>query len=79
MEEIESTQKNNYDESAIIHLEDMEHLRLRPTMYIGKLGDGSSHDDGIYVLIKEVIDNAIDEFTMGYGKTIEVNVDFAEK
>ena len=79
MEELESVQKNNYDESAIIHLEDMEHLRLRPTMYIGKLGDGSSHDDGIYVLIKEVIDNAIDEFTMGYGKTIEVNVDFAEK
>ncbi len=79
MEETEIVQKSNYDESAIIHLEDMEHLRLRPTMYIGKLGNGSSHDDGIYVLIKEVIDNAIDEFTMGYGKTIEVTVDFSGK
>ena len=79
MEETEIVQKSNYDESAIIHLEDMEHLRLRPTMYIGKLGNGASHDDGIYVLIKEVIDNAIDEFTMGYGKTIEVTVDFAGK
>ena len=79
MEETTTVQPINYDESSIIHLEDMEHLRLRPTMYIGKLGNGSSHDDGIYVLIKEVIDNAIDEFTMGYGKTIEVTVDFADK
>ena len=79
MEETTTVQPVNYDESSIIHLEDMEHLRLRPTMYIGKLGNGSSHDDGIYVLIKEVIDNAIDEFTMGYGKSIEVTVDFAEK
>ncbi|MBR0072709.1 MAG: ATP-binding protein [Bacteroidales bacterium] len=62
-----------------MHLEDMEHLRLRPTMYIGKLGDGSSQDDGIYVLIKEVIDNSIDEFTMGFGKQIEVNVSFQDK
>ena len=69
---------HNYDESSIIHLEDMEHIRLRPGMYIGKLGDGSSHDDGIYVLIKEVIDNAIDEFTAGYGKKIEVQINFAE-
>ncbi len=70
---------NDYDESSIIHLEDMEHIRLRPGMYIGKLGDGSSHDDGIYVLIKEVIDNAIDEFTSGYGKRINVKIDFGER
>ena len=70
---------NDYDESSIVHLEDMEHIRLRPGMYIGKLGDGSSHDDGIYVLIKEVIDNAIDEFTSGFGKRINVKVDFAER
>ncbi len=70
---------NDYDESSIIHLEDMEHIRLRPGMYIGKLGDGSSHDDGIYVLIKEVIDNAIDEFTSGFGKRINVKVDFATR
>ena len=47
----------NYDENSIVHLEDMEHIRLRPGMYIGKLGDGSSHDDGIYVLLKEIVDN----------------------
>ncbi len=52
----------NYTEDNIVHLEDMEHVRLRPGMYIGKLGDGASQDDGIYVLIKEVIDNSIDEF-----------------
>jgi len=70
---------NNYDESSIVHLEDMEHIRLRPGMYIGKLGDGSSHDDGIYVLIKEVIDNSIDEFTSGFGKRINVKIDFGER
>ncbi|MBR1644868.1 MAG: ATP-binding protein [Bacteroidales bacterium] len=70
---------SNYDESSIVHLEDMEHIRLRPGMYIGKLGDGSSHDDGIYVLIKEVIDNAIDEFSSGFGKKIEVKLNFAER
>ena len=70
---------NDYGDDSIIHLEDMEHIRLRPGMYIGKLGDGSSHDDGIYVLIKEVIDNSIDEFTSGYGKKIEVKINFAEK
>ena len=68
-----------YDESSMVHLEDMEHIRLRPGMYIGKLGDGSSHDDGIYVLIKEVIDNSIDEFTSGFGKRINVKIDFAER
>jgi len=64
----------NYDESSIKSLDPLEHIRLRPGMYIGKLGDGSSYDDGIYVLIKEVIDNAIDEYVMGYGKTIELTV-----
>ena len=69
----------NYNDDSIIHLEDMEHIRLRPGMYIGKLGDGSSHDDGIYVLIKEVIDNAIDEFTSGFGKRIEMTINFGER
>lgn len=62
----------NYNEDSIRSLEWDEHIRLRPGMYIGKLGDGSSHDDGIYVLIKEIIDNSIDEFIMGNGRTIDV-------
>ena len=66
----------DYNDDSIIHLEDMEHIRLRPGMYIGKLGDGTSYDDGIYFLTKEVIDNSIDEFTSGYGKKIEINIDF---
>lgn len=70
---------NDYNDESIVHLEDMEHIRLRPGMYIGKLGDGSSHDDGIYVLIKEVIDNSIDEFTSGFGKRINVKIDFSER
>lgn len=65
---------NNYDESSIKSLDWREHIRLRPGMYIGKLGDGTSADDGIYILIKEVIDNCIDEFQMGFGKSIEVSV-----
>ena len=69
----------SYDDDSIVHLEDMEHIRLRPGMYIGKLGDGSSHDDGIYVLIKEVIDNAIDEFTSGFGKRIDMTINFSER
>ena len=69
----------NYNDDSIVHLEDMEHIRRRPGMYIGKLGDGASQDDGIYVLIKELIDNSIDEFTSGFGKKIEVRVDKAEK
>ncbi len=68
-----------YDDNSIVHLEDMEHVRRRPGMYIGKLGDGSSHDDGIYVLVKEVIDNSIDEYNSGYGKKIDVHVNFTEK
>ena len=63
-----------YNEDSIKSLEWNEHIRLRPGMYIGKLGDGSSHDDGIYVLIKETIDNSIDEFVMGYGKRIEISI-----
>ncbi len=65
----------NYSEDTIKTLDWNEHIRLRPGMYIGKLGDGASQDDGIYVLIKEVIDNAIDEYIMGFGKTIEVSID----
>ena len=63
-----------YDESSIKSLDWREHIRLRPGMYIGKLGDGSSKDDGIYVLVKEVIDNCIDEHMMGYGKNIDVHI-----
>ncbi|MEI6887885.1 MAG: DNA topoisomerase IV subunit B [Bacteroidota bacterium] len=63
-----------YNEDSIRSLEWKEHIRLRPGMYIGKLGDGSSPDDGIYVLIKEIVDNAIDEYVMGYGKTIEITI-----
>ncbi|MDT8413852.1 MAG: DNA topoisomerase IV subunit B [Flavobacteriaceae bacterium] len=64
----------NYTEDNIRSLDWKEHIRLRPGMYIGKLGDGSSPDDGIYILLKEVIDNSIDEFVMGGGKTIEVTI-----
>ena len=64
-----------YTEESIKSLDWREHIRMRPGMYIGKLGDGSSPDDGIYVLVKEVIDNCIDEFTMGHGKTIEINIE----
>lgn len=64
----------NYDEDSIKSLDWREHIRLRPGMYIGKLGDGSAPDDGIYVLVKEVLDNCIDEYMMGYGKTIELTI-----
>ena len=66
---------NEYNEDSIRSLDWKEHIRTRPGMYIGKLGDGSSKDDGIYVLLKEVIDNSIDEHVMGYGKTIEVKIE----
>lgn len=65
----------NYSEDHIRTLDWIEHMRMRPGMYIGKLGDGSSADDGIYILVKEVIDNAIDEYMMGYGKKIEVEIE----
>ena len=64
-----------YTEDSIKSLDWREHIRLRPGMYIGKLGDGSSADDGIYVLVKEVLDNCIDEHTMGYGKQIEITIE----
>ncbi|MDR1357582.1 MAG: type IIA DNA topoisomerase subunit B [Tannerellaceae bacterium] len=64
----------DYEDDDIKTLDWMEHIRRRPGMYIGKLGDGSHSDDGIYVLLKEVLDNSIDEYMMGYGKSIEVNV-----
>ena len=66
---------SSYTEENIRHLSDMEHVRVRPGMYIGRLGDGSGAEDGIYVLLKEVIDNSIDEFKMGAGKRIDINVE----
>ena len=63
-----------YTEENIRSLDWKEHIRMRPGMYIGKLGDGSSSDDGIYILLKEVLDNCIDEFVMGAGKTIEIKI-----
>lgn len=69
-----ANQVANYTEDSIRSLDWKEHIRLRPGMYIGKLGDGSAQDDGIYVLVKEVIDNSIDEHMMGFGKTIDVKV-----
>ncbi len=71
----EEIQKPQYTEDEIRSLDWKEHIRLRPGMYIGKLGDGTSVDDGIYVLIKEIIDNSIDEHVMGNGKKIEINID----
>lgn len=64
-----------YTEDSIKSLDWRQHIRLRPGMYIGKLGDGASYDDGIYVLLKEIVDNSIDEYVMGYGNTIEVNIE----
>ncbi|GAC1484845.1 MAG: hypothetical protein NVS1B13_10700 [Flavisolibacter sp.] len=68
-------QQFDYTEDSIKSLDWKEHIRLRPGMYIGKLGDGSSPDDGIYVLVKEIMDNCIDEYTMGFGKTVEVRIE----
>ncbi len=70
--------KSQYTEENIRSLDWKEHIRLRPGMYIGKLGDGSSPDDGIYILLKEIIDNSIDEFVMGAGKTIEIRINDKE-
>ena len=66
--------ENQYTEDSIRSLDWKEHIRMRPGMYIGKLGDGTAQDDGIYILLKEVVDNCIDEYVMGYGKNIEVSV-----
>lgn len=71
---LEELNPNQYTEDNIRSLDWQEHIRIRPGMYIGKLGDGSTPDDGIYILVKEVIDNCIDEFAMGAGKTIEVTI-----
>ena len=79
-EEYNNNEPNNaeqvqYTDDNIRHLSDMEHVRIRPGMYIGKLGDGSQSDDGIYVLLKEIIDNSIDEFKMNAGKRIEIDIE----
>ena len=77
MEELElenKPQEDNYGDENIVHIEGLAHVRLRPGMYIGKLGDGSHTDDGIYVLLKEVLDNSIDEYRMGKGKQIEISL-----
>ncbi|MBS1589586.1 MAG: type IIA DNA topoisomerase subunit B [Bacteroidetes bacterium] len=67
-------QNSSYNEDSIRSLDWREHIRLRPGMYIGKLGDGSSMDDGIYILVKEVVDNCIDEYTMGFGKRVDIKI-----
>ncbi|MXX12189.1 MAG: type IIA DNA topoisomerase subunit B, partial [Gemmatimonadetes bacterium] len=66
---------HNYDESKIKTLSSLEHIRLRTGMYIGRLGSGTDPDDGIYVLLKEVVDNAVDEFISGFGTKIDVTID----
>ncbi|MBR1400273.1 MAG: type IIA DNA topoisomerase subunit B [Prevotella sp.] len=73
--QIQNSQQPEYDEEKIRHLSDVEHIRTRPGMYIGRLGDGSIPEDGIYVLLKEAIDNSIDEFRMNAGKRIEIDID----
>ena len=70
----EVNQQPAYTEDSIKSLDWREHIRLRPGMYIGKLGDGSAFDDGIYVLVKEIVDNSIDEHMMGNGKLIEISI-----
>ncbi len=67
-------EETKYTEDNIRSLDWKEHIRMRPGMYIGKLGDGSSPDDGIYILLKEVLDNCIDEYVMGAGKTIDITI-----
>jgi len=75
MADLLNTTPGSYDDDAIVHLSPREHLRLRPGMYVGVVGDGSSPDEALYVLIKEVVDNSIDEFIMGAGKQIEITVE----
>ena len=67
--------KTLYTEDSIRSLDWREHIRMRPGMYIGKQGDGSSRDDGIYILVKEIVDNSVDEYVMGYGKKIDITVE----
>src|SRR2546428_13776460 len=66
--------KHVYDESKIKTLSSLEHIRLRTGMYIGRIGDGSHYEDGCYILLKEVVDNAIDEFIIGYGKEVQIDI-----
>src|SRR2546428_8208327 len=68
------SKKHTYDESKIKTLSSLEHIRLRTGMYIGRIGDGSHYDDGCYILLKEVVDNAIDEFIMGHGKEVQIEI-----
>ena len=68
-------QPGEYTDDNIRHLSDMEHVRTRPGMYIGRLGDGNLPEDGIYVLLKEVVDNSIDEFKMGAGARLEIDIE----
>ena len=70
-----TTKHHNYDEDKIKSLSSLEHIRMRTGMYIGRIGDGSDYDDGFYILLKEVIDNAIDEFIMGYGDRIAITLE----
>ncbi|MFB0974214.1 MAG: type IIA DNA topoisomerase subunit B, partial [Bacteroidales bacterium] len=70
-----SAQGSNYGDQNVITVKWNEHIRQRPGMYIGKLGDGTSEDDGMYLLLKEVIDNSIDEFGEGYGKSLNINIE----
>src|SRR5438093_2608513 len=70
----EPKKQHVYDESKVKTLSSLEHIRLRTGMYIGRIGDGSHYDDGCYILLKEVIDNAIDEFIMGYGKEVQIEI-----
>src|SRR6186713_405213 len=70
----EEKKQHVYDESKIKTLSSLEHIRLRTGMYIGRIGNGSHYDDGCYILLKEVIDNAVDEFIMGFGKEVHINV-----
>src|SRR4249919_2356529 len=67
--------KNIYDESKIKTLSSLEHIRLRTGMYIGRIGNGSHYDDGCYIMLKEVVDNAVDEYIMGHGKEVEIKID----
>ena len=70
-----TTKQHNYDEDKIKSLSSLEHIRKRTGMYIGRIGDGSDYDDGIYILLKEIVDNAIDEFIMGYGERIAITLE----
>src|SRR5262249_11979470 len=69
------TKKHSYDESKIKTLSSLEHIRLRTGMYIGRIGNGSHYDDGCYILLKEVVDNAIDEYIMGHGREVQIKID----